>query len=206
MAKNWKNHISENRKTYFLIVVLIAVTLVNIEPVVQTVFRTISIAEGSRKKLPIYSVETPEKRVAITFDAAWGADDTDTILSLLSQYDVRATFFLCGYWVDKYPNEVRRIFEAGHEIGNHGNTHAHGTKLSLEQNRNEIMGTHNKVRELLGIEMNLFRAPYGEYNDTVIQAAEESLYFTIQWDVDSLGTKRRTNNFENDTHIIIVNK
>jgi len=71
MAKNWINHISEHRRTYLLIVVLIAVTLVNIDPVVHSVFRTISIAEGSRKKLPIYSVETPEKRVAITFDAAW---------------------------------------------------------------------------------------------------------------------------------------
>ena len=116
----------------------------------------------------------------------WGADDTDLLLSILNQYDVKATFFLCGYWIDKYPEEVKRIFEAGHEIGNHSKTHAHGAQLSLEQNKREIMGAHEKIKTLLGIDMNLYRPPYGEYNDTVIRAAEECRYYPIQWDVDSL--------------------
>lgn len=92
---------------------------------------------------------------------------------------------MCGYWIDKYPEEVKKIYEAGHDIGNHGNTHAHGAQLTLEQNRQEISGVHNKIKDLLGIEMNLFRPPYGEYNNTVIDAADSLGYYTIQWDVDS---------------------
>lgn len=137
------------------------------------------------RKLPIYSVETPLKQLSITFDAAWGADDTAVLLGILADFDVRATFFLCGYWIEKYPEEVRKIFDAGHDIGNHGDTHAHGSKLSLERNKQEIQGAHDRVRNLLGIEMDLFRPPFGEYNNTVIQAAEEMGYFAIQWDVDS---------------------
>ena len=189
MLKNWINHISVHKKVYLLLVILLAVSVVNIRPVAKSVFKTISIAEASKRKLPIYSVETAEKRVAISFDAAWGADDTDDLLSILKQYDVKATFFLCGYWVDKYPDEVKRIYEAGHDIGNHSNTHPHGAQLSLVQNKNEIMGVHNKIKSLLGIDMNLYRPPYGEYNDTVIQAAEDCLYYPIQWDVDSLAMK-----------------
>ena len=185
MLKNCISHLSMHKKTYLLLAILVTVSAFSIQPAVKSVFQTISIAEASKKKLPIYSVETPEKKVAISFDAAWGADDTELLLSILSQYNVKATFFVCGYWVDKYPDMVKMIFKAGHEIGNHGKTHAHGNQLSLEQNRNEIMGVHEKIKNLLGIDMNLYRPPYGEYNDTVIQAVEECRYYAIQWDVDS---------------------
>jgi len=148
-------------------------------------FESRSQTVDGRRQLPIYSVDRDDMRIAISFDAAWGADDTDTLLAILREHNVLTTFFLCGYWVDKYPEEVRRIHAAGHDIANHGDTHAHGAKLNLEANKREIMGVHNKVRELLGIEMNLFRPPFGEYNNTVLQAADALGYFTIQWDIDS---------------------
>lgn len=103
----------------------------------------------------------------------------------MKENDVKATFFLCGYWVDKYPEEVKRIFEAGHTIGNHSNTHPHGNSLSLQKNIDEIKGCHEKVKKLLGIDMQLYRPPFGEYNDTVLTAAKECGYYAIQWDVDS---------------------
>ena len=144
------------------------------------------VASSSQgRKIPIYSVETDRKVVAITFDAAWGADDTDILLNILAEENVKATFFLCGYWVKNYPDEVRKMHEAGHDIANHGNTHANCTKLSLEQNKAEIGGAHEKVYELLGIEMDLFRAPYGAYNNILMNAASELGYYVIQWDVDS---------------------
>ncbi|MCL2572640.1 MAG: polysaccharide deacetylase family protein [Defluviitaleaceae bacterium] len=152
-------------------------------PAFRSLFASKSTKEG--RKLPIYSVETPEKKLSISFDAAWGADDTDRLLSILKDNDVLTTFFLCGTWVDKYPEEVKKIAAAGHDIANHGNKHAHGAKLNLEQNKAEIQGCHDKIKEVTGIEANLFRPPYGEYNNTVITAAEELNYFTIQWDVDS---------------------
>jgi len=147
---------------------------------------TESLANSSSgRKIPIYSVETGKKVVAITFDAAWGADDTDILLNILQEEDVKATFFLCGYWVKNYPDEVKKMHEAGHDIANHGNTHANCKNLSLEQNKAEIQGAHDRVYDLLGIEMNLFRAPYGAYNNTLMDAASELGYYVIQWDVDS---------------------
>jgi len=179
-----------------LIMLLAAVSAVATRPAVEMVFATYQqsqenqiVQAKSERKLPIYSVDIPDKKVAISFDAAWGADDTDTLLKILADENVTATFFLCGYWVTKYPEEVKRIYAAGHDIGNHGDTHAHGAQLSKEKNKEEIMGVHEKVRALLGIEMNLFRPPYGEYNNTVIEAAEALGYYVIQWDVECLVIK-----------------
>ena len=61
------------------------------------------------KELPIYCVEKEKPQISISFDAAWGADDTDELLRILKENDVKATFFLCGYWVEKYPEEVTAI-------------------------------------------------------------------------------------------------
>ncbi|MDR3090709.1 MAG: polysaccharide deacetylase family protein [Clostridiales bacterium] len=142
-------------------------------------------SDESKKPLPIYSVETPEKKIAVTFDAAWGDSDCGRLLEILEDFDAKATFFVCGYWAEKYPETIRKIQEAGHEIGNHGDTHAHVARLDREGNLKEIKGAHEKVRALLGTEMTVYRPPYGEYNDTVINAAREAGYYPIQWDVDS---------------------
>ena len=83
----------------------------------------------ANKKVPIYAVQTEEKQVAISFDAAWGADKTQGILEILNEYDVKATFFLVGFWVDKYSGMVKTIDENGMEIGTHSNTHPDMTKL-----------------------------------------------------------------------------
>jgi len=151
---------------------------------------SVSVVFAAEKKLPIYSVETDKKVVAITFDAAWGADDTDILLEILKEYDVKATFFICGYWVKEFPEDVKKFHKAGHDIANHGDTHAHVSNLSHSENVNEIKGAHDKVKALLGIEMDLYRPPYGEYNNTVLEAADSLKYFTIQWDVDSLDWKK----------------
>lgn len=107
----------------------------------------------------------------------------------MKKNDVKATFFLCGYWVDKYPEEVKKIYNDGHDIGNHSNTHPHGSKLSLEENKENIQGCHEKIKNLLGIDANLYRPPFGEYNDTVLDAAKACGYYAIQWDVELLETK-----------------
>lgn len=129
--------------------------------------------------------------MAVSFDAAWGADDTDELLRILDDNDVTATFFLCGYWVDKYPEEVEKIAAAGHDLGNHSATHPHMSTLSSKQITEELQGCHQAVKELTGIDMNLFRPPFGEYNDNVIRTAKENGYDSIQWDVDSLDWKEQ---------------
>lgn len=146
-------------------------------------------SSAAKRKLPIYCVETDKKQISISFDAAWGAEDTDQLLQILKDNDVKATFFLCGYWVDKYPEEVKKIASEGHDLGNHSNTHPHMSQLSLEQIKSELMEAHKKVESLTGIKMNLFRPPFGEYNNNVITASEQTGYYPIQWDVDSLDWK-----------------
>ena len=141
------------------------------------------------RELPIYSVETEEKKVALSFDAAWGNEDTQQILDILEKQDVHVTFFMTGQWVEKFPDDVKRIYEAGHDLGNHSATHPNMSQLSSEQCQEELQKVHTKVKELTGVDMNLFRPPYGDYNDTVIQSATACGYYTIQWDVDSLDWK-----------------
>ncbi len=169
------------------ILVAVGVVVRLVPPVAQSVFG-LHISEAERK-LPIYCVETPEKKVTISFDAAWGAQDTDELLRILKENDVKTTFFMCGYWVDDYPEEVKKIAEAGHDLGNHSATHPHMSQLSKEQIKAELNAAHEKVKDLTGVEMELFRPPFGEYDNKVIEAAEECGYHTIQWDVDSLDWK-----------------
>lgn len=156
---------------------------------VVSVFNNVSQAEQSKRKIPIYCVKTDEKKVALSFDAAWGADDTDSLLATLEKHNVKATFFLVGDWVRKYPDQVKRIAEAGHDVGNHSDKHPHMNSMSKEQIKEDIMRAHDSTKELLGIDMNLFRPPFGEYNNTVMEALKECGYYIIQWDIDSLDWK-----------------
>ncbi|NLI90239.1 MAG: polysaccharide deacetylase family protein [Epulopiscium sp.] len=156
---------------------------------VISVFNDVSQAEEAKRKIPIYSVDTKEKKVALSFDAAWGADDTDSLLSTLEKHDVKATFFLVGDWVRKYPEQVKKIYQAGHDIGNHSDKHPHMNSMSKEQIKADVMEAHKATKDLLGIDMDLFRPPFGEYNNTVMEALKECGYYIIQWDVDSLDWK-----------------
>ena len=75
----------------------------------------ITVFLSNKRQLPIYSVETDEKKIAISFDAAWGADKTEELLRIMEERNIKCTFFLVGFWVDEYPDQVKRIAEAGHE-------------------------------------------------------------------------------------------
>jgi polysaccharide deacetylase family sporulation protein PdaB len=140
----------------------------------------------SGRIIPIYSVETPEKKVAISFDATWGADQTPKLLEILAKNQVRASFFLCGLWLEKYPEMVKAIARAGHEIGNHTYTHPHLNKMAKEEIARELLKTHRLIQELTGQTATLFRPPFGEYNNKVIETAAGCGYTTIIWDIDSL--------------------
>ena len=141
------------------------------------------------RELPIYSVETEKPEISISFDAAWGNEDTQRILDILAKHQVKATFFMTGGWVEKYPEDVKKILKAGHDLGNHSENHRQMSQLSEEECRKEIMTVHERVKKLTGYEMKLFRPPYGDYNNTVIKAAYACGYYPIQWSVDSLDWK-----------------
>ena len=141
---------------------------------------------NSNRLLPIYSVETDAKQVALTFDCAWGADDIEEIVSILSNNEVSATFFMVGDWIEKYSDAVKILNDNNMELGNHSNSHAHVNNLSYEKNVEDMKACNEKIKDLTGNEVKFYRGPYGEYNNTVIQAAESLDMKVIQWDIDTL--------------------
>ena len=78
--------------------------------------KTIEASSNSEKLLPIYKVKTEEKKVALTMNCAWNADDIDKILEISKENDVKITFFMVGDWIDKFAEYVKKISDAGHEI------------------------------------------------------------------------------------------
>ena len=171
----------------FVLVVLLAAVLLAIS------FNGVSSAQvffGYNAKLvPVYSVETEKKQVAISFDAAWGADKTQGIMDILEEYDAGGTFFLVGFWVDKYGDLVKEIDERGFEIGTHSNTHPDMTKLSADAMEKELTTCVDMIENITGKNVELFRPPYGAYNDTLIKTSEKLGLIPIQWSVDSLDWK-----------------
>ena len=139
---------------------------------------------ASKRQLPVYSVQRQDKVVAISFDAAWGNEDTQTLIDTLDKYNTHATFFVVGDWVEKYPESVKALSEAGNEVMNHSSNHAHFSQLTSEQIKADISACNDKIEAITGVRPTLFRCPYGEYDDHVIQSIRELGMEPIQWDVE----------------------
>ena len=176
------------RKTTILFLVLVilcgSILMLN-----HNVLEVGALHFATDRKLPIYSVQTEENKVAISFDAAWGADKTVDIMNICDEYGVKATFFLVGFWIEKYPDMVRTIYNRGFEIGIHSNTHPDMTKLSRSEIRNELSTNISLVEEITGVKPKLFRPPYGYYNNALIEICDELDLMCIEWSVDSLDWK-----------------
>ena len=146
----------------------------------------------SSRKIPVYCVERGEdeqKVIALTFDAAWGADKTRGIMDILEEYDAGGTFFLVGFWLDKYPDMTKEIASRGFEIGNHSANHLNMPKLNRETMRTELTSVNAKIKELTGEAPVYFRAPYGDYSDKLMTAVGELGMVGVQWSIDSLDWK-----------------
>lgn len=145
-------------------------------------------ASAATRQLPIYCVDRSDNLVAISFDAAWGNEDTQQLIDILAEYNVKTTFFVVGDWVDKYPESVKALHDAGHEVMNHSNTHAHYNSLSTEEIIADVNACNDKIEAITGVRPTLIRCPYGEYDDHVIAAIRSIGMEPIQWDVDTLAT------------------
>jgi len=141
---------------------------------------------SEQRLVPIYYVDTPEKKIALSFDASWGSEFTPRILEILRKNQIRTTFFLTGFWIEKYPDLVKKIDAEAHELGNHTATHPHLNTLEKDSIKKELEQVHAALHRLTGKEPFLFRPPFGEYSNKVIEAASELNYLTIQWSIDSL--------------------
>ena len=153
------------------------------------VSKTTGAGMSSNRSLPIYCVETDEKKVSISFDCAWGVEHTDALLDIMKQFNVRCTFFAVQFWVEKYPEYVQKIIDAGHEMGTHSKTHPYMSKLTKKEIQEELTSSAQAIENLTGKKVTLFRPPYGDYNNTLIDTCQELGLYPIQWDVDSLDWK-----------------
>ncbi len=153
------------------------------------VTKTATAFSAQKRQLPIYSVETDEKKIAISFDCAWGVDYTDTLLQIMESKGVVSTFFGVEFWVKKYPDYVKKIVEAGHDFGTHSSTHPYMSKLNKDAVMRELISSKLEIEKITKKTVTLFRPPYGDYNDLVIESAKNLGLYSIQWDVDSLDWK-----------------
>ncbi|MCL2089335.1 MAG: polysaccharide deacetylase family protein [Oscillospiraceae bacterium] len=147
---------------------------------------SVAVANVSGKLMPIYGVETAEKKIALTFNAAWGDSDLAQIIETLGKHKAMATFFVTGEWAENHPDGMRMILEAGHDIGSHSDKHPHVAKISRESLIEDTVNANRKIKEITGRDVEYYRAPYGEYNNTVVDTLQNQLGLTmIQWDADS---------------------
>jgi len=139
----------------------------------------------SGRQLPVYRVAIEDKKVALTFDAAWGEQHVTPILDELDRFNIKCTFFIVGFWADQYPQTVREIAQRGHEVACHSTNHLHMASLTREQMQADLTANCQKLHSLTGREPMLFRPPFGEYNDTLIRVAAEEGMTAVQWSLDA---------------------
>ena len=144
------------------------------------------------RKLPIYCVQTDQKQAALSFDVAMEADGIQLLIDILERYGVKATFFVAGSWAEKYPQAAKALRDAGHDVENHSDDHPHMPELSKEEMLQSIRDCNEKVEAATGKRPTLFRAPYGDYDDALLDVLEEMGMQCIQWDVDSLDWKDKS--------------
>lgn len=135
---------------------------------------------------PIYQGSGRYKEVALTVNVFWGEEYIPQMLDILSRNNVKATFFLGGIWVKKYPELAARIAREGHVIGSHGYSHPHPDQLSRSANLKDIQKAEEIIFQATGIRPRLYAPPYGERGPSVLQAAGQASYTTVLWSVDTV--------------------
>ena len=142
--------------------------------------------QATERQLPVYCVERGDNKISLTFDVAWEHSNTQELIDILDEYDARATFFVTGDWCDRYPDDVKMFADAGHEIQNHSNVHPHVKGMNVNDLITDTKSASQKIKDITGTEPTLYRAPYGEYDDTVITTVEGMGLTVIQWDAEAL--------------------
>jgi peptidoglycan-N-acetylglucosamine deacetylase len=149
-------------------------------------FKQLNVFLNTQTEIPIFSVETSEMKLALTFDISDGTDYTDEIIKVLDDHGVKATFFLVGSWIDKNPSTVKKIFDKGHQIENHSDTHSHMIKQSITQMKEEVKNGYDKIKKITGVGPSIFRVPFGEYNSNLMKAINEEKHVCVQWDINAM--------------------
>ena len=174
------------KKDITLIVLMLLWIIVMISAIYYTLSTT---ASAEARRLPVYSVDTDVKEIALTFNCAWGTEGLDEIIELLRKEDIKCTFFFVGDFAEKYPEAVRIIYNEGHETGNHSMHHTDPVTQDFSDIVSDINACNELIFSLTGVKPALYRAPSGSYDNKTIEAAESLGMTAIQWDVDSIDWK-----------------
>lgn len=177
----------ETLRAFISSIAFFAITLTGVFAIVYSVKYISSNMENT--KMPIHKVYTNEKKVALSFDVAWGESNVKNILDTLDKNEVKSTFFLVGSWIDDNEQLVKEISEKGHDIGNHSNTHANMKELSEEDLVNELEVTSSKIETITGQKPSIYRPPFGAVDEDSLQTCEALGYKVVKWDIDSLDWK-----------------
>ena len=180
---------SEKLKNSLFVTTVFTLVVALILFCVKTGSLAVATLSKSNRSLPIYSVQRTDKKIAISFDCAWGTEYTKSILDELDRHGIKCTFFAVQFWVEKNPEFAKEIVKRGHELGTHSRTHSYMSKLSESEILDELTTSVTAIEDVTGHKTNLFRAPYGDYDNLLIDTATSMNLYTIQWDVDSLDWK-----------------
>lgn len=169
-----------NKKKLLLLLVLVLLIIAFLVSLKRISINTMNYYD------PIYSGADDDKEVAFACNVVWGNEYLPEILRILKENDIRITFFIGGDWAEKYPEELRTLYSAGHELGNHGQNHKKQSQLNIEQNKQEILKAEEAIKSVTGVKTFLFAPPYGDVNDTVANSAEALGYKVIMWSIDTI--------------------
>lgn len=170
---------------YFTISVFMVVAMLsgNIQPFLHT-------AQLNEVPPPVFEGISGQTRIALACNVFWGEEYLPDMLKTLDEHNVQITFFIGGSWAGKYPEVLKELANRGHELGNHTYSHPHPNNLSKEKNKEQIVKTEALIAELTGVKTHLYAPPYGEYNNTVLAAAQELNYTTTMWSIDTIDWQR----------------
>lgn len=174
-----------SRKKLLRTVIIVLAALTIIAMIIMAAAKGSKVV-AAEKKVPIYAVSRADNHISLTFDCAWGNSNTDLLLSLLKDANATATFFVTGEFCDKYPEDVKKMYQAGHEIGNHSDMHPHVEGININDLIEDTRECSRKIKMITGEEPKIYRAPYGEYDDNVVSTIEGMGMKMIQWSVDSI--------------------
>lgn len=177
--KIWTLNLHRQFINFLIIIMLVVVSMLAVLGVGLTT--TSSVINGV-----YYSGNTESNKISLMINVYWGTEYLDDMLEILDRYEVKTTFFVGGTWAVKESDMLKKMYDAGHEIGNHGYSHKDQDKLNREQNKNEILTTHTLVNDLIGVNMDLFAPPSGAYNKTTVEVATELGYKMIMWTRDTV--------------------
>ncbi|WP_262177134.1 polysaccharide deacetylase family protein [Saccharococcus sp. Marseille-Q5394] len=139
---------------------------------------------------PIFRGNPDKPMVSLLINVAWGDEYIPTILNILNDQQVKATFFFDGSWTKKNPDLALMIYNDGHEIGNHAYSHPDLQKRSRTETMEEISKTNDVIEQTIGFKPKWFGPPSGSFNQQTIDVAHELNMKMILWTVDTVDWKK----------------